>query len=131
MKYNCNEKVINIPDDYIQRVTAALNVSTDEAIQMYLEDEGYLLNAEANELNEKAKGNKISHKARAADGTVNKRQHKPNEEKREIIQTLFDDVISGCYDDAFIKNPEREITFRCGDNDYSITLIQHRKNKGD
>lgn len=50
------------------------------------------------------------------------RERKPNEEKRAIIQKLF-----SVLEDAEIVNPEKEITFKIGENNYSISLILHRK----
>lgn len=51
-----------------------------------------------------------------------KRERKPNEEKREIIQKL-----SSVFPNATIINAEKEIAFSIGDNDYSISLVLHRK----
>lgn len=50
------------------------------------------------------------------------RARKPNEEKREIIQKL-----SNVFSNAEIVNPEKEITFSIGENQYSISLVLHRK----
>lgn len=128
MKYNYNNKSINIPDDYIQKMMVTFTIDEEAAAQMYLEDEHYIINDEVTELTTRAKENGVGAKAPVA-GKRGKHERKENAEKREIIQTIFNDVISGCYDDGIIKNPEREITFKCGDNEYSITLIQHRKPK--
>lgn len=61
-----------------------------------------------------------------------KRERKPNEEKREIIQDLTGFLVKDCQDyilNAEIVNPEREITFKIGENCYSLTLTCHRKPK--
>lgn len=60
------------------------------------------------------------------------RERKPNEEKREIIQSAADflckcDKISA--ENVQIVNIEREITFKIGEKDYSMTLTLHRKPK--
>lgn len=57
-----------------------------------------------------------------------KRERKPNEEKREIIQTLFDGC-SSKYADVTVTNIEKEICFTIGNNSYSVTLTCHRKAK--
>ena len=44
MKYNLNGKIINISDAELAKNMKALDISKDEAIQMFLEDEGYLEN---------------------------------------------------------------------------------------
>jgi hypothetical protein len=56
MKYTLeNGKVINIPDSEIKAHMKNLDLTEDEAIQLYLEDEGYLDNEELEELDSKAK----------------------------------------------------------------------------
>ena len=44
MTYNLNGKVIRIPDADIEKSMKLLKLSHDEAVQMWLEDEGYLEN---------------------------------------------------------------------------------------
>ena len=44
MRYNLNGKNINIPDADIERSMKSLELTKEEAIQMWLEDEGYLEN---------------------------------------------------------------------------------------
>lgn len=61
-----------------------------------------------------------------------KRERKPNEEKREIIQDLNGFLVNHCQDyitSVEISNVEREITFKIGENCYSLTLTCHRKPK--
>ena len=60
MIYNFNGKSLKIPDEIIEKSMKVLELSKDEAIQMYLEDEGYLENETVTQLTEKAKINKIS-----------------------------------------------------------------------
>ena len=64
-----------------------------------------------------------------------KRERKPNEEKREIINYLSHSL-GECdkFDENFaenvqIVNPEREITFKIGEKCYSLTLTLHRPPK--
>lgn len=61
-----------------------------------------------------------------------KRERKPNEEKRLIITELWHFLVTNaqiCAENAEAVNPEREITFKVGENDYSVTLTCHRKPK--
>ena len=55
MKYNFNGKVLNIPDAEIEKNMKALEISRDEAIEMWLDDNDYIENEEAEALTEKAK----------------------------------------------------------------------------
>ena len=73
MKYTLpNGKNINIPDSEVKRHMANLQLTEEEAIQLYLEDEGYLDNEELEELDSKAKKVKIQHGASAVDKTEKK-----------------------------------------------------------
>lgn len=128
MVYDFNGKSIRIPDTYIQSAIDNLSLTKEEAIQMYLDDEGYTVNDEQQELIEKAKkAGRINGNAKAdRERKPVKRERKPNDEKRAIIekvQQAFSDI------GAVIANPEREVTFTIDGNAYSITLIAHRKPK--
>ena len=68
-----------------------------------------------------------------------KRERKPNEEKRSLIEQIASAMGSFHHMDeenpasgvdlVEIVNPEREITFKIGENCYSLTLTCHRKPK--
>lgn len=68
-----------------------------------------------------------------------KRERKPNEEKRGIIEALFyamcdfhhaeEECVASHVEEVETVNPEREITFKIGENCYSLTLTCHRKPK--
>ena len=87
MKYDFNGKTINIPDAELEKSMKLLGLSKEEAIEMYLEDEGYLENEEVEELTKKAKANKINHEAKAdKPRKAVKRERKPDVEKENIIR---------------------------------------------
>ena len=66
---------------------------------------------------------------------------KPNEEKRALIDALMsaledfhhgdEEEIASHVEGVAIVNPEREISFKIYDHEYSLTLTQHRKKKGE
>lgn len=68
-----------------------------------------------------------------------KRERKPNEEKRSLIEQIAsamesfhhmdEEIPASGVDLVEIVNPEREITFKIGENCYSVTLTCHRKPK--
>ena len=56
MVYKLNEKKeIRIPDEDIKRLVKTMNIDEEEAIEIWLEDEGYLINEEQEELCKLAK----------------------------------------------------------------------------
>lgn len=55
-----------------------------------------------------------------------KRERKPNDAKREIIQTL-DEALCDIADDVTVTNPERQIDFVIDDVHYRVVLSAPRK----
>lgn len=93
------------------------------------------------EMTAKAKANgteKVKARKKPADYSLEgkpKRERKPNEEKRDLIAYVAH-AMGECdhFDENFaqtveIVNIEREITFKVGENCYSLTLTCHRKPK--
>ncbi len=84
---------------------------------------------------EKAVRRKMA-KAVDAYGKQTKRERKPNEDKREIVATIAQNLSRVCGDDlstvlnVIVSNVERQIDFEYKGTQYSITLTAHRKPKG-
>ena len=129
MNYNFNGKNLKIPDDVIEKTMKVLELSKDEAIQLYLEDEGYLENETVTQLTEKAKVNKINHEAKALKPrkTV-KRERKPYEEKEKLIEILASYLKNEGFD-VEITNKSKIIEFNVGENHYKLDLIKQRPPK--
>lgn len=134
MKYNLNGKNINIPDADIKRSMKILGLTKEEAIQVWLEDEGYLENEEQEELERKAKENRITatiHQASAKDPrkkTQKKRARKENPTKEMVIREIAA-LLPKFAEDIEILNVGKLISFRIGEEKYEIDLKQKRKPK--
>ena len=131
MEYNFNGKNVKIPDQEIEKSMKCLDISKDEAIQLWLEDNDYCENAEAIALTEKAKKNHaVQH------GAVNpnksksttKRERKPDLEKEEVIHNLADFLQSYGYP-VKSTNKSKLIEFEIGENHYKLDLIKQRPPK--
>lgn len=110
----------------------------------YIEDQEDLDVAELDRMEKQAKASgttKVKAK-RAPNYSLEgqkKRERKPNDEKRSLISEIASRMESFHYmeeenpasnvDFVKIVNPEREITFKVGENVYSLTLTCHRKPK--
>jgi len=130
MVYNLNGKNIRIPDDQLEKNMRILEISKDEAIQMWLEDEGYLENEVVEELTKKAKENgtaKVKAKSDKARKPV-KRERKPDEEKEKIIEILSN-ALKNEGIAAEITNKSKIIEFSIENNHYKIDLIKKRPPK--
>lgn len=132
MKYtftteNGSEKTITIPDEFIARTRAAYGVTHREAIEMYLSDEGYIVNYDVQQLTEKAKNVKNI----VQSGKKRKVTRKPDQTKRDLISLLEKALQSGeCgVQNVQVTNIERIIAFSIGDDNYEVTLSKKRKPK--
>lgn len=110
-----------------------LKISEFEAIEMWLEDNGYLVNEEQNALDMKAKGNKVklatsTEKPKAK--TQKERVVKSNPDKEYIVGAIaeFLEEIVG-KDNVNIENKAKLITFNYKGEDYKLDLVQKRKSK--
>lgn len=125
------------PDEkWIQSTMKALDLTREEAIEMWMDDhdidqgkaKDFDLDPEKQKIVKEM--TKAGGKARAKE--TKPRERKPNDEKREIIQDLNGFLVNNCQNyinSVEIVNIEREITFKIGENDYSLTLTCHRKPK--
>ena len=122
---------VTISDEWIDKQCELLDISIQEAVDMYLADNGVVENSEQNELDTRAKKVKINHGA--TEGKERKkveRKREPNETKRAIISSLINTVneIEGV-ENAKITNIEKYIDFAIGDRTFTINLVEHRKPK--
>lgn len=105
-----------------------LDISREEAEQLWLDDKEDFIGEEAEEMTKKAKSIK---RYEQADKTEKKTKVKKlDEEKVKIISLLFEmlqDTQEMCFQDLTIKNEQKEITFILNGNDYSLSLTKHKK----
>lgn len=129
MTYNFNGKNVRIPDAEIEKNIEILNISKEEAIQMWLEDEGYLENETVEELTEKAKINKVNHEAKSEKPRKSvKRERKPDEEKENLIKIVAESLENAGFT-VEITNKAKIIEFCVGENRYKLDLIRKRPPK--
>lgn len=132
MRYDFNGKMLNIPDEEIAKAMKNLDLSKEEAIEMWLEDEGYLENEEQENLCKLAKENKITaiiHKA--SEGK--KRQSKPRTVKiSDEKQKLFNEILENLYkynENVEVLKENKLIQVKIGEKVFKIDLIEQRKPK--
>lgn len=129
-------KGVNIPNEWIDKQCEILDISIDEAVDMYLADVGAVDNEEQNALDEKAKKVKVKHGAESVKERKKvERKREPNEVKRELI-SLIASTLEDCYgeeplmvENVKISNVEKYIDFSVGDRTFTINLVEHRKLK--
>ena len=131
MRYTFEGKTITIPDVELEKSMKLLDISKDEAIQMWLEDNDYCENEEVEILTAKAKENKaVQHGAVNINKsrTTTKRERKPDVEKEEIISKLAE-FLETIGTSVKITNKSKLIEFEIGENHYKVDLIKQRPPK--
>ena len=128
-----NGKVVKASTVYLENMVKNLDIDMEEAVLTWLEDEEYLINEEQEELVEKTKGaGKVKlvgdRKERPAKKTQKERVVKANPTKEMVISEIAK-VLTNFETDINIENKGKIITFKIGDNDYKIDLIEKRKPK--
>lgn len=131
MRYTFEGKTVTIPDTELEKSMKLLDISKDEAIQMWLEDNDYCENEEIEILTAKAKENKaVQHGAVNVNKskTATKRERKPDVEKEEIISKLAE-FLETIGTSVKITNKSKLIEFEIGENHYKVDLIKQRPPK--
>ena len=132
MKYKFNDKFINIPDEEIAKSMKILDLTEEEAIQMYLEDEGYIKNEEVERLTKKAKENKADKIVvrSKVENTKAERPPKENPIKEQLIKDLCEFLKeNGELEPVTIVNKTKTIDFYVNGRYFSLNLTEHRQNK--
>ena len=134
MRYTLpNGKNVNIPDEEIKKSMKALDLSKEDAIQMWLEDNDYEVNEEQAELDAKAKKVKIDHGASAVDKSE-KKEKKPrpkvaSDEKKELFDEIFSNLQDVYKQDAQIVKENKLITVKIGEKVFKVDIIEQRASK--
>lgn len=132
MKYNYKGKVINIPDEEIQKSMEVLELSQEEAIQMYLEDEGFEVNEEQEQLTQKAKTNKTTliHARENVENKKTERKPKENPTKEFLIQQIWQSLAQIEHlTDLKVTNKAKLIEFCYQNQHFKVDLVQKREKK--
>jgi seryl-tRNA(Sec) selenium transferase len=139
MKYTLpNKKIINIPDAEIERAMKNLELTQDEAVQMWLEDNDYEVNDEQEALDEKAKKVKIQH------GAVADKERKPakerttkvSDEKKALFESILHNLdrcitenVAVYKENITVLKENKLIQVQIGDKIFKIDIIEQRPPK--
>jgi hypothetical protein len=121
----------------IQNYMKSLGISREDAEQLWEDDQADYIGEQGEEMTLKAK------EIRRYEQSAEKKERKPREkkidqEKVAILEYLVNRMESRhCvleedewdFDKIIVANPQKEITFRVGENEYSLTLTKHRPPK--
>ena len=138
MKYTLSDnRKINIPDNEIQKSIEKLGISENEAIQLWLEDNGYQVNPEQAELQEKAENADVGLYEISEEKKKKPRKKRivnNSNEKIELFNTILanlDRCNGVSKENIKILIPNKSIDIKVGEKWFNINLIQHRTPKND
>lgn len=127
-----NDNIVKCSRTWAEKTMALLNTDMEDVLLMFLEDNNYLTNDEQEELDQKAKKNKVKVIAKAdapKKKTPKERVQKENPTKEKIIETLANALQNLDISNLNIENKGKIITFSMNNEDFKIDLVQKRKPK--
>lgn len=131
MKYTKNGKSIIIPNEELENLMSKLDLTKEEAVQTWLEDNDFEENAEQQALDQKASKVKISVEARASAPKKEKqtRTTKVSDEKK----ALFDEIRSNLEDvykeNITVLKENKLLEVKIGEKKFKIDIIETRVKK--
>lgn len=129
---NINGKNVNIPDKDIQNFMKSLDISEDEAIAMWLDDNDYTTNEQVEELTKKAKINKTDKIVVQSKVNKAKTERKPKENplKQAIIEDIYKFLSkNNTLQNVKVVNNTKTIDFYAENKYFSVNLVEHRPKK--
>ena len=127
-----NGKKVKIPQDSLDRLMKGLQVDQESAIEIYLEDEGYLENEEQIALDKKAKENRITatiHQASKGEKRERKKVERKADETKESLIKALAETLETLVDNVQVVNIGKIIEFDLKGEHYKLDLIRQRKPK--
>ena len=112
----------------IEKFMKLFKISREEAEQLWEDDQNDYIGEDGEEMTRKAKEIKRYEKADKPK-EKKKREIKLDEDKVKIINFLERVLTDSDALEVFVKNPQKEITFRYNGGEYSLSLIKHRPPK--
>ena len=127
-----NDKKVKVSKKWVDISMQNLDTDMEDVLLMWLEDNGYLANEDQEELDKKAKANKIKLDAKATEPkkkTQKERVAKENPTKELIISTIAKALENLDIFNLTIENKTKLITFTFNNEDFKVDLVQKRKKK--
>lgn len=133
MRYQFGKKNLVIPDADIAQYRTKYGMTEAEAIQMWLEDEGYLDNEEEQALTQKAKENHITATIHDAGDKVKRKKASPrvvkvSDEKQALFAEIIETLEVTGYSHTILKE-NKLIEVKIGEKIFKIDLIEQRTKK--
>lgn len=133
MIYNLNNKEIKIPDEDIVTLMKSLDLTKEEAIETWLDDNDYTVNEEVERLTKKAKDNRIMatiHEAKSDKPRAKRVVEKKEDVVKEDIIKRTAEMLAAVAENVKITNVSKIIEFDMPNGDhFKFDLVRQRKTK--
>lgn len=136
VEYELNDnEIVKIPQADIDRLMKLPDIKTiDDACWVWCEDNGKIINEEQEELDRKAKANRITatiHQAKAETQKERKKvERKADQVKDSLVEQLADYLKEKDIANVKITKIGKWIEFDIGNEHFKLDLIRQRKPKG-
>jgi hypothetical protein len=133
--YELDENVVvKIPMDELERLMKLDGIKTiEDACWIWCEDNGKIVNEEQEELDKRAKENRITatiHQARAENTKERKKvERKPDQIKDSLVESLQAFLIEQGFENVTITKVGKLVEFDCGGEHFKLDLIRQRPPK--
>ena len=131
MRYDFNGKMIVIPDNEIDKLIKNLEITKDEAIEVWLCDNGFDEDEEQENLDKTAK--KVHIDKDIVQKSVKKERKKPekkvSDEKKVLFNQIFDNLKQIYGENVEILNENKLISVKIAEKTFKIDLIEQRPSK--
>lgn len=132
MQVKVNNKTYTVPEETIKHYMKSLDITEDEAIQMWLDDRDITVNEEVEELTKKAKANGTDKIIVQSKVEKKKTERKPKENplKQAIITDIYNFLAKNSSLTVLkVENPTKTINFITEGKEFSLNLVEHRPKK--
>ena len=131
MTITVNGKTVRINEQEVEKIAVGLGISKQEAVQVWLEDNEYIENAEQVKLDTKAKSNRITatiHQAKAITPKKTQRERvlKDDPTKENLIRCIKAALEEKGCEKVEIVNKTKLISFTLGGDTFKLDLIRQR-----
>lgn len=116
---------------YLENMVKNLGIDMEEAVLTWLEDEEYLINEEQEELNKATKGTRVGSVvgAKAKKPKTQKERVKKENPTKEMVIAEIAKILPNFAEDVVIENKGKLITFKIGEDEFKLDLVQKRRPK--
>jgi len=131
LRYDFNGKSVVIPDNEIDKLVSSLEISIDEAIDLWLCDNGYDEDEEQTELDEKASKVRIDKDVAPKKSTKPRKpvEKKVTDEKKALFCEILNDLTAVYGKNVKVLNENKLISVEINGIQFKIDVIQVRKPK--